>query len=171
VLALSLRGRSGDTVLSYMLWVILKTSIISPHIKHNIRNYSCGYSLPCNADGQCSFYLHRAKAFRKLQLLLARDDKIHKQTPPPCCHGQLWICDALISISHSIREAQSIWRGLDVASMVTTPCGNLPGAFLQVAVIMVSSHFHRSSWFYQEVISTCWFSTFEDLLLFQLVMF
>jgi len=24
VLALSLRGRSGDTVLSYMLWVILK---------------------------------------------------------------------------------------------------------------------------------------------------
>jgi len=30
VLALSLRGRSGDTVLSYMLWVILKTSIISP---------------------------------------------------------------------------------------------------------------------------------------------
>ena len=29
-LALSLRGRSGGTVLSYMLWVILKTSIISP---------------------------------------------------------------------------------------------------------------------------------------------
>ena len=30
VLALSLKERSGDTVVSYMLWVILKTSIISP---------------------------------------------------------------------------------------------------------------------------------------------
>ena len=30
MLALSLKGISGDTVVSYMLWVILKTSITSP---------------------------------------------------------------------------------------------------------------------------------------------
>jgi len=28
--SLSLKGKSRDTVVSYMLWVIIKTSIISP---------------------------------------------------------------------------------------------------------------------------------------------
>ena len=42
MLALSLRGRSGDTVLSYMLWVILKTSIISPRKRLYFRVGSYG---------------------------------------------------------------------------------------------------------------------------------
>jgi len=44
VLVLSLRGRSGDIVLSYMLWVILKTSIISPRKRLYFRVGPCWLS-------------------------------------------------------------------------------------------------------------------------------
>jgi len=58
VLVLSLRGRSSDTVLSYMLWVILKTSIISPRKRlyfRHMRLFTCVLIVfHCNYTGYLS---------------------------------------------------------------------------------------------------------------------